>query len=91
MALQKLSADVAAKYDVVENFLHNQKLVFPKQNVHGIGGKPLHKLTLAEVDTLVSMGCLKGVVSLKAKPVSVAAKPIAEPKPTNEGNGKTGK
>jgi len=86
MAKKNLQPEVAAKYTAVENFLYGQKLVFPHENKHGIGGKPLHELTLAEADTLVSLGCLKGVLTLKApvvpvqKPAPVKAEAENEPK-----------
>jgi hypothetical protein len=76
MAKKNLQPEVAAKYTATENFLYGQKLVFPKQSVHSIGGKPLHELTLAEADTLVSLGCLKGVLTLKAPVV-----PVQKPAP----------
>lgn len=86
MAKRNLQPEVAAKYTAVDNFLYGQKLVFPKENQHGIGGKPLHELTLAEADTLHGLGCLKGVLSLKApvvpvqKPAPVKAEVKNEPK-----------
>lgn len=90
MAKRSLNPEVAAKYTATENFLFGQKLVFPKQTVHGIGGKPLHELTLAEADTLHGLGCLKGVLSLKApvvpaqKPAPVKTEPKEEEKPTKK-------
>lgn len=71
MAKRSLNPEVAAKYTATENFLYGQKLVFPKENQHGIGGKPLHELTLNEANTLHALGCLNGVLSLKAPVVHV--------------------
>ena len=92
MAKKNLQPEVAAKYTATENFLYGQKLVFPKQSVHGIGGKPLHELTLAEADTLHGLGCLKGVLTLKAPvvpvqkpaPVKAEVKTEAENEPKEE-------
>lgn len=65
-----LNADVAAKYDCVENFLYGQKLVFPFSAKHGVKNKPAHELTVAEVDKLMEFNAVKGVFTLKVKPAA---------------------
>lgn len=78
MPKQKLQPDVAAKYDVKENFLYGQKLVFPSKD-HGVANKPAHELTVQEVDALIAAGVAKGIFTLKeVKPAAKAPKPEAE-------------
>lgn len=80
----KLQEGVAGKYLVNPSFLGGRKLLFPRQHVHGVAHKPLHELTLEEVDRLLAAGVCKDIFQLKnnTPPAPVETpEPVVTPEP----------
>lgn len=74
----KLQEGVTGKYLVHPSFLGGRKLLFPKQHVHGVAHKPLHELTLEEVDRLLAAGVCTDIFQLK-KNIKTAPVETTEP------------
>lgn len=62
---KQLDAEVAKKYNCNPSYLYGGNMVWDKQSKHSVANKPVHELTVEEVDVLVAAGAAKGVFTLK--------------------------